>query len=69
MNDKIAQQEDEIKDLKLKLTSKDVELASGELQYDMLAAQEQENDQTIDDGVEGEESKYAGLSGEFGRGP
>ena len=31
MNDKIAQQEDEIKDLKLKLTSKDVELASGEL--------------------------------------
>lgn len=68
MNDKIQQQEEEIRELKLKLTSKDVELASGELQYDMLAAQEQENDQTIDDGEDGEESKYQGLSGEFGRG-
>jgi len=34
----------------------------------MLAAQEQENDQTIDEGDEGEESKYAGLTGEFGKG-
>ena len=68
MNDKIQQQEEEIRELKLKLPSKDVELASGELQYDMLAAQEQENDQTIDDGEDGEESKYQGLSGEFGRG-
>ena len=67
MNDKIEQQEEEIKELKLKLTAQDVELASGELQYDMLAAQQQENDQTIDDGEEGEESKYQGLTGEFGR--
>ena len=40
MNDTIEKQEEEIKELKLKLTSKDLELASGNLQYDMLAAQE-----------------------------
>ena len=67
MNDSIEKQEEEIKELKLKLSSKDLELASGDLQYDMLAAQDLENDQTIDEGEEGEESKFAGLSGEFGR--
>ena len=35
MNDTIEKQEEEIKELKLKLTSKDLELQSNDLQYDM----------------------------------
>lgn len=66
MNDTIQQQEDEIRELKLKLSSKDLELANDDLQYE-LAAQEQ-NDQTLDEGEEGEESKFDGLNGEFGKG-
>jgi len=43
MNDTIEKQEEEIKELKLKLTSKDLELNSGDLQYD-LAQLEDGND-------------------------
>ncbi len=62
MNDKIESQEEEIAELKLKLTSKEMELQSNNLQYDMMET-EDEHDRTID---EGEESKY-GLSGDFNR--
>ena len=34
LSEKVVQQEEEINELKLKLTSKDLELAQSELQYD-----------------------------------
>ena len=52
------------------MTSKELELQSNDLAYDMQLAQEldETEDVTIDEGEEdGEESKFAGLSGEFGR--
>ena len=62
LTDKIESQEKEIADLKLKLTSKEMELEkANDLQYDMLDG-EDDPDQTLEDG---EESKYGLLSGDF----
>ena len=59
LTDKIMEQEELIAELKLQLTSKEVELEHNNLQYDML-----DGDQTIDEGEDGEEAKY-GLEGDF----
>ena len=65
LHEQIESQEEEIKELKLQLTSKDMELENRNLQYDELEVDE-DADQTIDEGNE-EETKFGGLSGEFNR--
>ena len=62
LTDKIEAQEEEIAELKLKLTSKEMELENNDLHYDDLNFDEEGDPANDDD----EESKY-GLQSDFNR--